>query len=244
MSMRNPGIYLIAVQRGSDLPLYYVGQSQNMHRRKIQHLSDLKNGRHGCQHMQNAYVKYGVDSFYFSVIDVCEVSELEEREQWWLDEIVGYERVMNVLSSVNGTCRGHVSSDMTKQKQRANALARWSSGKYREKQLEALKISRQDPEVRKTLSEAAKKRMTQERRDASRNRLLGKKQSPEFVAKRAAAISRPVIGVSIADGSIIKYNSMTAARKDGFSSNRISEVCSGIRLSHGGYKWKKIPLEI
>ena len=37
----------------------------------------------------------------------------------------------------------------------------------------------------------------------------------------------------------IKYNSMSDAKKDGFSSEKISLCCSGKRLSHKGYYWRK-----
>jgi predicted GIY-YIG superfamily endonuclease len=37
----------------------YVGQSVNIHRRKSSHLWELKNGRHGNEHLQRAFTKHG-----------------------------------------------------------------------------------------------------------------------------------------------------------------------------------------
>lgn len=221
------------------LPIYYVGQSQNVHRRKIQHLSDLKNKRHGCLHMQNAYNKYGVESFVFCLLEECAVSNLHGFEQWWLDMMVGDDRVMNVLSKAMRTCRGTVSSEATRAIQSQKAKQNWASDTYKERQLAILAASRATPETRRILSEAAKKRMTPERREASRQRLLGVKQSRELIQKRSAPLECAVIGTSVSDGTTIKYKSMVAARIDGFQSNRISEACSGIRGSHKGYRWQK-----
>jgi group I intron endonuclease len=50
----------------------------------------------------------------------------------------------------------------------------------------------------------------------------------------------PVIGISIADGSIIEFKSMIMAeREGGFNNSHISKCISGQRKTHKGYKWYK-----
>ena len=41
----------------------YIGSSIELHTRKRNHLTDLRNGNHINHHFQNAYNKYGEDSF-------------------------------------------------------------------------------------------------------------------------------------------------------------------------------------
>ena len=53
------------------------------------------------------------------------------------------------------------------------------------------------------------------------------------------ALSVPVVGTNVKTGIEIKYNSMSDAKKDGFSSEKISLCCAGKRLSHKGYYWRK-----
>ena len=54
------------------------------------------------------------------------------------------------------------------------------------------------------------------------------------------ALSVPVVGTNVKTGIEIKYNSMSDAKKDGFSSEKISLCCAGKRLSHKGYYWRKV----
>ena len=64
---------------------FYIGSTLNWEKRKRSHLSSLRNKTHHCIHLQNAYEKYGEDSFDFLVIKEYtfetenELRELEER---------------------------------------------------------------------------------------------------------------------------------------------------------------------
>lgn len=46
----------------------YVGSSSNYEKRVKSHLSCLKNNAHHCFYLQNAFNKYGLDNFAFSII--------------------------------------------------------------------------------------------------------------------------------------------------------------------------------
>ena len=54
---------------------------------------------------------------------------------------------------------------------------------------------------------------------------------------RGTAITdpKPVIGISLTDGSVIKYESAIDALKDGF--HNVGMCIRGQRRSAGGYKW-------
>ena len=59
------------------------------------------------------------------------------------------------------------------------------------------------------------------------------------ISQIAQKLSMPVIGISIADGTEIRYESMQQAARHGFESGRISMCVNGKRNSHRGYKWRK-----
>lgn len=65
----------------------YIGSSIDLDRRRKEHAYSLSNNSHGNKHLQNAYNKYGRESFKFTIIELLEMSEnikefLLEREQF------------------------------------------------------------------------------------------------------------------------------------------------------------------
>jgi group I intron endonuclease len=83
--LASSGIYQI---RNTVNGKVYVGSAVNFARRFSQHQSALRNGKHDSGKLQNAWNKYGEDSFAFSVIErVVEVSNLISREQYWIDAL-------------------------------------------------------------------------------------------------------------------------------------------------------------
>lgn len=77
------GIYTI-VHTGSGQR--YIGSSENIAKRWWEHRNSLKNKSHVNAHLQNAWNKYGAESFKFSVIEHCRVEDLLSREQVYIDE--------------------------------------------------------------------------------------------------------------------------------------------------------------
>ena len=53
----------------------YVGSSIDINRRRLEHFSTLSHNRHVNNHLQNAYNKYGKDSFIFEVIENLEITD-------------------------------------------------------------------------------------------------------------------------------------------------------------------------
>lgn len=60
------GIYKISCNEHS-----YIGSSINIYYRLKRHISDLLKNKHANKYMQNAFNKYGKDSFNFEVIEEC-----------------------------------------------------------------------------------------------------------------------------------------------------------------------------
>lgn len=83
------GIYSIRNLVTGDL---YVGSSKNVDQRLREHLKGLRKGRweeKKQSHLQNAWNKYGEDSFEFKCIDELpedtDLKRLTEVEQYWID---------------------------------------------------------------------------------------------------------------------------------------------------------------
>ena len=95
----------------------YVGSSIDINRRRLEHFSALSHNRHVNNHLQNAYNKYGKDSFIFEVIENLEITDnikedLLEREQFWIDNL---RPEYNILL-VAGSNLGYHHTEETKQK--------------------------------------------------------------------------------------------------------------------------------
>ena len=61
----------------------YIGQTRtSVNQRWSEH---LRHSRYGDQLINKAMRKYGVDKFYIETLEICEVSELDEREIYYID---------------------------------------------------------------------------------------------------------------------------------------------------------------
>jgi group I intron endonuclease len=70
---------------------FYLGSSKDIEgRRWKDHRNKLRKNEHGCQHLQNAWNKYGEDAFVFNVIEhviepLVSAKQLTDVEQKWID---------------------------------------------------------------------------------------------------------------------------------------------------------------
>ena len=83
MSKSISGIYAIVNRINGDR---YVGSAYNISKRWSQHIYELKNKKHHSRHLQNAWNKYGENSFIFVVLQECRVEDLIIIEQEYLDD--------------------------------------------------------------------------------------------------------------------------------------------------------------
>jgi len=96
----------------------YIGSSQNIfHKRWPQHLMELKKNKHHCDHLQNAWNKYGEKSFTFEKIeDVNKKKDLKGREQWYLDNIIRWDFDYNSSRDATSGMGGRKHSEETKKR--------------------------------------------------------------------------------------------------------------------------------
>lgn len=93
----------------------YVGQSINIEKRLRQH----KKGIDSNEHLQNSFKKYGMDKFEFEVIEECAISELNNRERYWIAHFKAFDEGYN--STLGGeTSIGWKHSQETRRKMSVN----------------------------------------------------------------------------------------------------------------------------
>lgn len=227
MSRRLPeicGIYLITVRRPYRLPLYYVGQSIQCRRRRTYHFKALKARRHDNVKLQNAYNKYGKDSFIFEVLEKCSHEEIDQAEQWWLDEIHGYARTLNIAKDSTSPNRGRKFSEETRRK-----VSEAGRGRVKTTD-ERAAISARMRGV--ALPEETKRKIAETK--AARAHLYTKRIG------RLHHAAKPVEGVSLLTGEVVRFDSARLAKTAGFDQGGVSKVCRGELNHYKGFVWRYI----
>jgi group I intron endonuclease len=66
---------------------YYIGSSNDIHKRWKQHINFLNKGNHQNDYLQRSWNKYGKDQFEFLIVKEIPSGQLVETEQKYLDNI-------------------------------------------------------------------------------------------------------------------------------------------------------------
>ena len=103
----------------------YIGQSQNLENRIDGHLNLLKYDCDDSSALQNAYNKYGLESFKIWIIELCKVELLNERESYWIKELHSHRSEWGYNISWGGEkgLRGFKHSNESKKK-----MSEWQTG--------------------------------------------------------------------------------------------------------------------
>ena len=85
---------------------FYIGSAVDITRRWKAHISLLRRGEHRNIHLQRAWDKYGVRSFFFSVVEFVEdPKSLIESEQRWIDKCNPAYNICKIAESSLGVKR-------------------------------------------------------------------------------------------------------------------------------------------
>ena len=79
-----PGIYCI---RNKTNFKCYVGHAQYVARRLYEHKYHLERNSDKATALQRAVNKYGLDNFEFTVLEMCSLDVINDREIWWIAEL-------------------------------------------------------------------------------------------------------------------------------------------------------------
>lgn len=74
---------------------YYIGLASNIYTRKNKHLSLLRKNEHFNHKLQEAYNTYG--SPIFQILEECSISELVDREKFYITEFDSVNTGYNIL---------------------------------------------------------------------------------------------------------------------------------------------------
>jgi group I intron endonuclease len=82
---------------------FYVGSSKNIYSRWHSHRSSLRGNYHDNSYLQNAWNKYGESNFIVVVLELASQSELEYKEQWWIDNLNCCDKSIGYNARTNAT---------------------------------------------------------------------------------------------------------------------------------------------
>lgn len=82
MRRQMSGIYKIENNLNGKI---YIGQTQNVFKRRAEHFIALRRGRHPNQEMQRDW-NLNNRGFRFDVVEYCALTQLNEREKYWIDK--------------------------------------------------------------------------------------------------------------------------------------------------------------
>lgn len=139
-------IYAIVNSVTTDM---YVGSAVNVNRRWAVHLSNLRKGSHHCEHLQNAYRKYGADAFDWEIVEfVGRREDLISREQSWIN----FFRPTYNKRKIANSCLGLKRSPQARENMRNAQIGRKQSIDTIAKRSAALRGKARSPEVRAKIS--------------------------------------------------------------------------------------------
>lgn len=197
----------------------YIGQSVDIEYRWKQHKYELNRGCHDNDYLQKSWDKYGSDKFDFCIIELCDISTLDEREVYYID-------LYNTLDRNNGY----------------NLTSGGSVNKYYSEEICA-KISQSL--MGHEVSLETRRKVSENHADVSgeKHPMYGRKHSSEAIEKmRQAGLGRPssrknLNAVRCLDLNTVFDNATEAGKQLGLDSGAILKCCRGERKTCGGYGW-------
>lgn len=151
------GVYKIVNTKNNKV---YIGSTNSFKRRKNNHFSQLRNNKHINKYLQMDFNKFGEDIFLFEIIKKCELDELIEQEQYYINiyESCNSKRGYNIEPNA-GSSLGIKRSDETRNRISEVRKCKKMSEETKEKISKKLKGKKKNPfteEHLKNLSESHK----------------------------------------------------------------------------------------
>lgn len=119
----------------------YIGRTSCFYRRSHHYIYDFNNqrSRQINEYMLRSMIKYGIDNFVFSVIEVCDQDVVEDRELFWMEYFNSTDRAFgyNLRRDKSGAMIVH---ELTRKKISDRLKIEWENG-VRSQHSEKLKLS-------------------------------------------------------------------------------------------------------
>lgn len=242
----------------------YVGSSVDVEKRWKHHLWRLGRKDHHSVVLQRAWDKYGECSFKFSILHECEADDLliieqseinlkseynispvagsNEGHRWTEEQKIAHRASKRAYYEGNDEVKEKISEGVRKAQSRPEVIRAISDGvkkafirpEVKEKLASNTRKRWQDPEYRKSMSEMSKRNINRpEHKEAVRKATSGKnskKHNPTVYH-----FTHEVHGDRICTQWDLK-NEFTDLQ-----SNNVSQICSGAKGSHKGWKVRSAP---
>ena len=208
----------------------YIGQSKNINDRWRKHKHELKQQKHDNDYLQKSWNKYGEDNFKFYIIEKCSESELDDKENFYIEKYNTLDRDFGYNLKSGGQYHGIVVSNYVREKI-SKAVKESYNDELKEKRKEDALKQWSNPETKakicgenncmycKTHTEEAKRKISE-----------SKKGKPSSHRDK-----NPVFCIEL--NKIFECSSV-AGKELQINGYRILEVCRGLRKTCGGYHWK------
>lgn len=145
--IKGSGVYkILNVKNGRS----YIGSSENLKKRIWDHLQSLLHNEHHSYKLQADFRRYNVDDFDVSILELCGVMNLIQREQFYIDSQKPYYNIAQVAGSSLGVKR----SDETKMKVSLGLTGKKQSAETRKKKSEACRGDKHWTKKRKFTEES------------------------------------------------------------------------------------------
>lgn len=159
--MKETGIYLIRCKANN---LHYIGQSSDIKNRWRQHKhvlihqsKRLEKGeglsRRANKRLVRSWKKYGQSTFDFEILEICQVENLTEREDFWIKE---YKRRFKTQVANSA---GPADNPMRGRKHRPETIEKIASALRGKPKPESQKKKIGDSQIGKRLSDATKEKL-------------------------------------------------------------------------------------
>lgn len=160
---------------------FYVGSAVSLERRKQEHFTSLRKGKHSNVLLQRSFNKYGEGSFEFIIVKVVdEIAKLVAWEQVYLD---WWEPEFNICKEAGNTL-GTVRDEKTKKKLSEFHKKRLSTPEARRVMSEQVKKSHARPEVLQKMRVIAKARFSKPEERQRLSEMAKRVQSTPKAKKR------------------------------------------------------------
>lgn len=188
----------------------YIGSSQNVRTRCLQHFSDLNRGAHHSIILQRAWKKHGASKFLWVFLGDAALTTQRQTEQKWLDVL---RPPYNRATDASKAFVGQTHSADSRAKMSASRKGRIISPEWRAKIGAAQKGQKRSPSACANISAAlrGKKKTPVHIRKMVATRMANGTYSPSIETRRR--ISATAMGKTRGPHSIELKRKMTAAKK-------------------------------
>ena len=196
----------------------YIGSASNLVSRRYSHFYNLRRGTHCNRFLQNAWNKYGEDTFVFTILKICSVKQLVKWEQIYIDKFEAFGKGFNLCPEA-GRNSGLRFSEKTKRKMSKDRKGRKHSEESKRRISKSNKGRECSEETKKKIGKASRRHRHSEK--AKRKMSISAKRRPrctEETRRKISVLSKGNINM------LGKYHSEESKKK--ISESLKGRICS------------------